>query len=191
MRPRQVFRAYDDRAVQAGGQLSYCPDCGSSLPDAKGCGRQSRCRACGSVHYTNPYPGVVVLVEMEGNVLLGKRAAGAFAGGKWCLPGGFVEFGEDFLSAAVREVKEETGLDVKITSIINVVSNFLSPRLHTLVVVLLANVLGGTSVAGDDLVELKWFTGTEALPELAFEADKYILEYYQRNRPTGLPVQPT
>ena len=46
------------------------------------------------------------------------------------------------LTAAIREVKEETGLDVEIRSILSVVSNFLSPRLHTLAIVLLARAVG-------------------------------------------------
>ena len=56
---------------------------------------------------------------------------------------GFIEYDEDFLTAALREVKEETGLDVEIRSLLSVVSNFLSPRLHTLAIVLLARVVGG------------------------------------------------
>jgi 8-oxo-dGTP pyrophosphatase MutT (NUDIX family) len=70
----------------------------------------------------------VVLIEKDGQVLLGQRS-GSYGAGKWGLPQGFIEFDEDFLSAAIREVKEETGLDVEIRSIISVVSNFLSaPR---------------------------------------------------------------
>ena len=67
-----------------------------------------------------------------------KAKPGSFKGGKWSLPGGFIEYDEDFLSGGIREIKEETGLNIKINAIISVVSNFLSPKLHTLVIILLA-----------------------------------------------------
>jgi ADP-ribose pyrophosphatase YjhB (NUDIX family) len=103
---------------------------------------------------------------------------------------GFIEFEEDFLSAATREVKEETGLNIEIRSIISVVSNFLSPGLHTLAIVLLARVVGGEARAGDDLEALKWFPLEGPLPEMAFEADQHIIERYSETRLEGAPVDP-
>jgi ADP-ribose pyrophosphatase YjhB (NUDIX family) len=107
----------------------------------------------------------------------------------WGLPQGYIEFDEDFLTAAIREVKEETGLDVEIRSIVNVVSNLLSPGLQTLAIVLLAGVVGGELRAGDDLEALAWVPLSESLPEMAFEADEYIIERYrQAEYDWGLPV---
>jgi ADP-ribose pyrophosphatase YjhB (NUDIX family) len=103
---------------------------------------------------------------------------------------GFVEYDEDYLTAAVREVKEETGLDVEIRSILSVVSNFLTPRLHTLASVLLARVVGGRLQAGDDLEAVKWFHLAGPLPEMAFEADAHICERYYRTHLEGAPVDP-
>jgi 8-oxo-dGTP pyrophosphatase MutT (NUDIX family) len=132
----------------------------------------------------------VVVVEKEGCVLLGKRRGG-IQKGKWCLPQGYIEFEEDFLTAAIREVKEETGLDVEIQLILNVVSNFLLPNLHTLAIVVLAHVIAGDLCAGDDLEMLTWIPSSESLPEMAFEADEWIIERYQRSkRKEGLPVDP-
>ena len=120
------------------GQFKYCPFCGTELAlKDKGGGQRPACSNCGFVQFRNPVPGVVVLIEKEGTVLLGKRRGG-FGAGKWGLPQGYIEFDEDFLTAAIREVKEETGLDVEIRSILNVVSNLLAPGLHTLAIVLLA-----------------------------------------------------
>jgi 8-oxo-dGTP diphosphatase len=45
----------------------------------------------------------------------------------WCLPCGYIEFHEDYLTAARREVKEETGLEVEITALLSVASYFLRP----------------------------------------------------------------
>jgi len=146
------------------------------------------CAKCGFVQFRNPIPGVVVLIERDGQVLLGKRAGG-FGKGGWGLPQGYIEFDEDFLSAAIREVKEETGLDVEIRSIINVVSNLLSPGLQTLAIVLLAGVVAGELCACDDLETLEWVPLAEPLPEMAFEADEQIIERYRQTKlEWGLPV---
>jgi ADP-ribose pyrophosphatase YjhB (NUDIX family) len=131
----------------------------------------------------------VVLIEKDGQVLLGRRS-GSYGAKKWGLPQGFIEFDEDFLTAAIREVKEETGLDVGIRSIISVVSNFLSPRLHTLAIVLLARVVGGELCAADDLEDVAWFPLSGPLPEMAFEADAHICERYYRTQLEGAPVDP-
>ena len=79
-------------------------------------------------------------------------------------------------------MKEETGLDVEILSIVNVVSNLLSPGLHTLAIVLLAGVVGGELCAGDDLEALEWVPLSGPLPEMAFEADEHIIERYQETK---------
>jgi 8-oxo-dGTP diphosphatase len=132
---------------------------------------------------------VVVVIEQEGAVLLGRRS-GSFGAGKWCLPQGYVEFDDDFLTAARREVKEETGLEVEILSILSVVSNFLSPRLHTLAIILLARVVNGEPIAADDLEALAWFPLAEPLPEMAFEADQHIIERVWKTKLEGAPVDP-
>ena len=173
------------------GQYKFCPFCGTELaPKEKGGKQRPACPTCGFVHFRNPTPGVVVLIDHEETVLLGKRKGG-FGKGKWGLPQGYIEFGEDFLTAAIREVKEETGLDVEIRSILNVVSNLLSPTLHTLAIVLLAGVVAGEPCAGDDLETLEWVPLAGPLPDMAFEADEWIIERYQQTGPAGgLPVDP-
>lgn len=129
------------------------------------------------------------MIEKEENVLLGKRRGG-FGVGKWGLPQGYIEYDEDFLTAAIREVKEETGLDVEIGAIINVVSNLLSPGLQTLAIVLRAGVAGGELCADDDLEALAWVPLSGPLPEMAFEADEWIIERYKMKLEEGLPVDP-
>ncbi len=191
MQARQVFSAYDRAGRRAGSSYSYCPSCGAPLLQPEpGSRPRPRCPRCGWVHFQNPSPGVVVLIAGGERVLLGKRAPRSFAQDKWCLPGGFVEYDEDFLTAGIREVREGTGLEVEIRSIISVVSNFLSPDLHTLVVVLLARVVSGSPAPGDDIVELQWFPLQGPLPDMAFEADRHIVERYNATRLEGVPVDP-
>jgi 8-oxo-dGTP pyrophosphatase MutT (NUDIX family) len=129
-----------------------------------------------------------VLVAQEGRVLLGKRSSKSICPGLWCLPCGFVEYEEDFLTAAVREVREETGLSVALCSIINVAHNFLPDGVQTLVPVLLAEVAGGVARAGDDVTELRWFGPDDELPEMAFESDRYIVVRYHAGETPGLPI---
>jgi ADP-ribose pyrophosphatase YjhB (NUDIX family) len=131
----------------------------------------------------------VVLIERDGQVLLGRRSS-SYGAGQWCLPMGFIEYDEDYLTAAIREVKEETGLAVEIRSILSVVSNFVSPRLHTLAIVLLARVVDGELYAGDDLEAVQWYPLSGPLPEMAFEADAHICERYYRTQLEGAPVDP-
>jgi ADP-ribose pyrophosphatase YjhB (NUDIX family) len=179
---KQVFSTSSGKEDDNLGQFKYCPFCGTRLLlKEKGGKQRPACPNCGFVQFRNPVPGVVVVIEKDGHVLLGKRRGG-FGEGKWGLPQGYIEFDEDFLSAAIREVKEETGLDVEILSIINVVSNLLSPRLHTLAIVLLATIIAGEQRAGDDLETLEWFPFSGPLPEMAFEADRRIIERYQKTK---------
>ncbi|MBI5301849.1 MAG: NUDIX domain-containing protein [Chloroflexi bacterium] len=189
MHPIQIFSTYNTKQHTAV-PFHFCPNCGKELrAEERGANGSVRCSQCRSAFYKNPFPGVTILVEDNGKVLLGKRHAHSFNGGKWCLPGGFIEWNEDFLTAAIRETKEETGLDVRIASIISVCTNYLSPNLHTLVVVLRAEMIGGALRAGDDIATVAWFSPT-ALPEMAFEADAHIIARYFANKFSGAPVDP-
>jgi 8-oxo-dGTP diphosphatase len=187
---KQVFTARGGQEDGNLGHYRYCPFCATELALTEKGGRQRpACPNCAFVQFRNPLPGVVVLIEKEGTVLLGRRRGG-FGAGTWGLPQGYIEFDEDFLTAAIREAKEETGLDVEIRSIINVVSNLLSPGLHTLAIVLLAGVAGGELCAGDDLETLEWVPLSGPLPEMAFEADERIIQRYRMKLKGALPVDP-
>jgi len=191
MQIKQFFSAYDVGENTHHEKFKFCPICGIQL-SLKEKGRKIRlaCANCGYVQYRNPVPGVVVVIEKNEQVLLGRRT-GSFGNGKWGLPQGYIEFDEDFLTAATREVEEETGLKVEIRSILNVVSNFLSPRLHTLAIVLLARFKSGEPRAADDLDALEWFPLEGPLPDMAFEADEFIIRRIQEtNLEEGLPVDP-
>jgi ADP-ribose pyrophosphatase YjhB (NUDIX family) len=129
---------------------------------------------------------VAVLVVDQGRVLLGRRG-GEPGRGTWSLPSGYVEWEDDFLTTAIREAKEETGLDVEIGSILNVVSSFVSPKFHFLSVYVMARVVGGELAAGDDLEAVEWFPVKGPLPEMGFEEDMRIIELY-RDGLEGIPV---
>jgi 8-oxo-dGTP diphosphatase len=191
MKTKQIFEVYNRLKNRAIDMDNYCPRCGAIF-DLISSKRNSgvRCSRCGFILYKNPYPGVVVLIVDDDMILLGKRAKKVFMGEKWSLPGGFIEFDENFLSAAHREIMEETGLSIKIISIISVVSNFLSPELHTLVIVLLAKKISGMLRPGDDMEKLEWFPLSGPFPDMAFEADKHIINRYYKTKIAGTPIDP-
>lgn len=146
------------------------------------------CSSCGFVQHRNPAPVVSILVVDGDRVLLGKRG-GSPGKGTWSFPSGYIDYEEDFLTTAIRETKEETGLDVEICSIINIVSSFVSPTFHFLGIYLLAQVIGGQLVAGDDLEAADWFPLAGPLPQMGFQEDMAILEMVREGF-EGLAVDP-
>jgi 8-oxo-dGTP diphosphatase len=113
-----------------------------------------------------------VLVEPEG-VLLVRRANPPFQG-QYALPGGFVDYGETVEAATVREMREETGLDVAVERLHGVYSDpARDPRGHTVGVVFMVRRLGGTLAAADDAEDARFFTW-DRLPPLAFDHGRIL-----------------
>jgi len=185
----QYFKSYDVKEIQSGLEFVYCPKCGSKLmkKDFEKIQRMY-CVNCQFIQYINPFPGVSVLIGNNRKALIGKRSNQPIDSNKWCLPCGFIEHHETFLEAAHREAFEETGLKIKIQALINVCSNHISPDLHTLVPVLIASVVGGKLFPGDDIKELRWLSENDPSPEMAFEADRFIIQRYFKDELNRLPI---
>ena len=116
----------------------------------------------------------VVLLDDAGRILLGRRSAGGNVG-EWCIPCGYVEWGEDIRYAARREFLEETGIDVAIGEVYAVHSNFHNANSLTVGVWFFATKIGGQPRASDDLDKVEWFA-PDAPPEpLAFPTDRLVL----------------
>jgi 8-oxo-dGTP diphosphatase len=189
MDAKQVFGRLPDDFHQLT-TVAFCARCGAPCESRELFGLpRSVCSACGHIHFVNPTPGVVVVVAEADRVLLGRRGEQTGFGGHWCLPGGHIEFNEDFLTAGLRETREETGVEVEIQGLISVVSNFWAHGGSTLVAVLLASPVGGEPRPSDETTEVAWFDW-DSLPEMAFEADVHIIERYFATRHTGAPVDP-
>lgn len=134
----------------------------------------------------NPYPTVdcVILLPDERIVLVERRNPPH----GWALPGGFVDAGESLERAAVREAKEETGLDVRLEEQFFTYSDpGRDPRMHTISTVYLARAEGEPR-GGDDAKDARAFSW-DALPPLAFDHGR-ILEDVRRYLTTGRRPRP-
>lgn len=190
MQVKQVFAHYAQKESLVAGDFRYCPFCRAELTLIES-GQKLRptCPSCGFVQFKNPSPAVSILIVEGERVLLGRRREDPGAG-HWAIPSGYVEYDDDFVTTAIREAKQETGLDVEIRSVVNVVSSFLSPGFHFVAIYLLARVVGGELRAADDLVRVDWFPLAGPLPEMAFQEDVDLLEWYSTAAVDGLPVDP-
>lgn len=192
MDPEQVFSTYEPTSDGLD-EVVYCAKCGSLLEEEENARRRRKvCPDCSSIAHRNPFPAVSILVvdPATDKFVLCRRRRETLRGGKWCLPCGFVEFGEDYLTAALREVREETNLRVEIKGIVSVVTNTFTPQVHSLVIVLLSHLLDGDIRGGDDADLAAWYRHNAPLPELAFEADRHIIDRYFSTRLLGAPIDP-
>lgn len=93
-------------------QFKHCPKCGSAHFEVNN-EKSKRCCDCGFVYYFNPSSATVALIMNERNELLVCRRAKEPAKGTLDLPGGFIDMAETGEEGVAREVKEETGMEVK------------------------------------------------------------------------------
>ena len=159
----------------------FCPVCGEALelrvlkatePKRLVCTGN----ACGFVFYLDPKIAVGTVIRMpDGKIVLVKRAIEP-GYGKWVFPGGYVDRGEEITLAAIREAREESGLDVTLDHLINIYSY---PGRTPIVVVYAATYVGGTLVVDDEGLEGRTFA-PEEIPwgELAFRSTHDALRDY-------------
>lgn len=128
--------------------------------------------------YKNPVPTVDIIIEVGTKIVLIKRKNPPYG---WALPGGFVDYGESYETAAAREAEEETGLVVKNLKQFRTYSDpDRDPRQHTASTIFIAQA-DTEPVAGDDAAEAELFT-EENLPDLAFDHGKIVADYFAAKR---------
>ena len=126
------------------------------------------------VHPRNPVPTVDIIIAFEGGVVLIERANPPHG---WALPGGFIDYGETAEAAAVREAREETGLELEGLEQFRVYSDpERDPRMHTLTVVFTA-VGRGVLQADDDAKAAAVYQLDELPDEMAFDHRRIIVDY--------------
>ncbi len=123
--------------------------------------------------YKNPALTVDTIIVEDDKTILIKRLNNPFKN-HWAIPGGFVEYGEKVEDAAIREAKEETGLDIELTRLIGVYSDpDRDPRGHTVTVAYLAKIIGGKLKSDSDAKDAKYVNINEIKNmKLAFDHNK-------------------
>jgi ADP-ribose pyrophosphatase YjhB (NUDIX family) len=127
------------------------------------------CPHCEFIYFRNPKVAAAVFIAQADRVLLVRRGVDPEKG-KWALPAGYVDFGEDPQHAAIREAAEETGLVVEVVRLLDVMFDGT-----TIVILYAARVVGGDLLAGDDVDEARWFAAGDKLPELAFRSTQVAI----------------
>ncbi len=126
--------------------------------------------------YKNPYPTVDLIIEIEDGIVLIRRKNRPFG---WALPGGFVDYGESLEDAAVREAKEETGLDVRL---VRQLHSYSEPdrdeRFHTITTVFIATT-EGVPKAADDAADVGIFRRDELPDDIAFDHRDILSDYFE------------
>ena len=157
--------------------VRYCPRCGTKLGFKKRRGKiRPVCPNCDWIFFPDPKVAAGIVIQQNGNFLLVQRAFNPRKG-YWSLPVGFVDAGEDPAATAVRECREETGLDVRVTRLLDVFTGQEHPRGAHLILVYQGIILGGKLQPGDDASDAGFFSITD-LPPLAFRTTNVILERF-------------
>lgn len=143
--------------------ITFCPQCATRVEQRPFEGKlRPTCPACGYIAFLDPKVAATVLIERDGRLLLIRRAIDP-GRGRWCFPGGYVDFGEDPAAAAVRECREETGLAVERVTLLDVSFNG-----RVIVITYAAHADQGEPCAADDADRVGWFAPDD-LPPLAFD----------------------
>ena len=156
----------------------FCPSCAGTLEMRllkRGDPERHVCTRCGQVVYQDPKVAVGTIISMHSRIVLVRRAIEP-GYGKWVFPGGYVDRGEEVTAAAIREAKEEAGLDVRLDRLINIYSYAGRPLV---VVVYAATAVGGELCTDEECLEARLFTADE-IPwsELAFASTAEGLREY-------------
>jgi ADP-ribose pyrophosphatase YjhB (NUDIX family) len=168
----------------------FCPSCGNPLEHRRLKASEPErpvCPACRHVVYLDPKVAVGTIIRIartpdevrdpdRGEELVLVRRAIEPGYGLWVFPGGYVDQGEEITSAAIREAREESGLEVRIDGLLDVYSyGGHSP----IIVVYTATAIGGELCADDECLEARLFRREEIPWEaLAFRSTSEALRAY-------------
>ena len=129
--------------------------------------------------YRNPLPTVDIIIETPGGIVLIERRNPPYG---WALPGRFMEWGETVETCAVREAREETGLEVHLEELLYVYSDpCRDPRHHTVTTVFIASAIGPPT-AGDDARSAAVFTADRLPAQMAFDHGQILDDYFRWRR---------
>jgi len=157
----------------------FCPRCGGVLEPRRLKATEPErpvCVRCGFIVYLDPKIAVGTIIATPENRLVLVRRAIEPGYGKWVFPGGYVDRGEPLTSAALREAREECGLDVRLDALVNVYS--YAGR-APVIVVYAATATGGTLCVDEESLEVsEWETSSIPWDDLAFRSTQEGLRDY-------------
>lgn len=163
--------------------FKFCPLCGEILSQEE-IDNHSRLtcsnKNCDFIFYQNPIPAAGAIILNDNKILLVKRAHPPRIG-YWCIPAGFMEWNEHPTDTAVREVKEETGIDIKIKSLFQIYTGKDDPRSNSVLILYLADKIGGELCAADDALDVGYFDLGNLPGEIAFEAHIRAIEEFKKH----------
>ena len=169
----------------------FCPVCGGELDERVLKATEPKrlvCGSCGFVFYLDPKLAVgTIITDGHGRVVLVRRAIEP-GYGKWVFPGGYVDRGEEVRLAALREAKEECGLEVRLDRLLNIYSY---PGRAPVIVVFVAQSVGGCLACDDEGLEARFFD-PHAIPwdELAFRSTREALREFLGAHPEAQGPNP-
>jgi len=145
-------------------------------------GMKKKCPHCGAEldWYQNPFPTVDIIIEIQGRgIVLIKRKNDPIG---WAIPGGFVDCGESLEEAAIREAREETGLQIELKKQMHTYSDpRRDPRHHTITTVFIG-AADGVPVAADDAGETGIFNEKELPEPIVFDHRLILQDYFNLSR---------
>ena len=167
--------------------MAYCDECGARCDNGTGPAAFPSCAQHGPRwRLGRNAPCAATLIEADGQVLLGRRARDPWAG-CWEVPGGFVELGEHPADAAVREAREELGVDVTLTGLLGVYVT-KTPRDWLQIVVYVATTDDRTPVADPaEVAEWRWFLPEDIPMDMAADHRRRIDDWLD-GRAVPLPA---
>ena len=121
----------------------------------------------------HPLACVGVVCRKDDQVLLVKRGREPLKG-RWSIPGGKMDFGETVRDAALRELKEETGVTAQITKLIDVVDSIMDGQ-HYVLIDFEAEWVSGEPVAADDAADARFFPLAEALEKVDWDETRRVI----------------
>jgi 8-oxo-dGTP diphosphatase len=168
---------------QHNAEFRFCPVCGGELKSLKLKENERTrlvCSACDFIFYLDPKVVACSILMMDSKVVLLKRGISPQKG-KWVIPGGYVDRGEEVEAAAIRETKEECGLRTRIEGLLGIYSY----TGHVpVVIVYVAQYISGELTPGDETLEAGLFS-KDRIPwqELAFQSTKDALkDFFKHTR---------
>jgi ADP-ribose pyrophosphatase YjhB (NUDIX family) len=161
----------------------FCPACGGSFERRTlkpGGPERLVCASCQFVFYLDPKVAVGTIIRAADSRLVLVRRAIEPGYGLWVFPGGYVDRGEDLVSAAIREAREESGLEVRLDGLVGIYSY---PGRPLVVIVYAATHLGGELCCDEECLEARLFAPSE-LPweQLAFRSTNDALRDFLDGR---------